>query len=472
MTDPSAPMGARSVLRIPDYRRLWVAQGVSDIGDALTSLTLLIVVTRLTGSTAALAAMAIALAVPAIVVGPVAGVFVDRWDRRRVMLASDLIRAGLVLGFIFVASTDRLWLMYLIAVAHATVGTFFTPARMALVPRIVPKQGLMAANSLNQMTRVLAGVVGSGLAGVLVGVVDITWPAFILDASTFVGSFVVVLGVRTSGRVEAVEHGHDAPRGVFGQMREGLGLMARSSALLGTMVAAAVTMLGLGAVNVLFVPLMIRILAVPTTWLGAVDAAQTLAMIMAAGLVATIATRVRATTIVVIGLAGIAVFIGLVSAVTSVWHVLLLLFVIGWFVTPLEAALGTIIQTSTEDRHRGRVASTFHAVTAAASVLSMALAGIFADVVGVRTVFVLSGVVVGVAAVAAWFMFRGVDVARAGAMSGGQDERRRPAVEAASSGAGRLSSASRTAVADLERSADWPQGRRRIRVEGAARQMI
>ena len=141
MTDSAAPLGARSVLRIPDFRRLWAAQGVSDIGDAVTNLTLLIVVTRLTGSTAALAAMAIALAVPAIVVGPIAGVFVDRWDRRRVMLASDLIRAGLVLGFIFVASADRLWLMYLIAIAHATIGTFFTPARMAMIPGLCPRTG-------------------------------------------------------------------------------------------------------------------------------------------------------------------------------------------------------------------------------------------------------------------------------------------------------------------------------------------
>jgi MFS family permease len=420
MSDPSAQLGARSVLRIPDYRRLWAAQGISDIGDGLTNLTLLIVVLRLTGSTAALAAMAIALAVPAIVVGPIAGVFVDRWDRRRVMLASDLIRAVLVLGFIFVASTDTLWLMYLIAVAHATIGTFFTPARMALVPRIVPANGLMAANSLNQLTRVLAGVVGSAVAGVLIGVVEVTWPAFLIDASTFFVSFVIVLRVRTSGRVEAMEHGHDAPRGVVGQLGEGLGLIARSGILLGTLVAAGVTMLGLGAVNVLFVPLMLRDLVLPTTWLGAVDGAQTLSMILATGLVATIATRLRPTTVIVIGLAGIAVDIGLVAAVGSVWHVLVLMFMVGWFVTPLEAALGTIIQTATEDRYRGRIASTIHAVTGAASVMSMALAGVFADVIGVRTVFLVAGLVVGAAAVAAWLMFRDV---RVSTMAGARAER-------------------------------------------------
>jgi MFS family permease len=105
----------------------------------------------MTGSTAALALMAIALAVPAIIVGPVAGVFVDRWERRRVMLASDLIRAAIVLGFLLVRSPDQLWILYLLAIAHATVGTFFFPARAALMPRVVPAEGLMAAKSLNQI---------------------------------------------------------------------------------------------------------------------------------------------------------------------------------------------------------------------------------------------------------------------------------------------------------------------------------
>ncbi len=406
MTASPAPLGARDVLRIPDYRRLWAAQGVSDIGDALTNLTLLIVVTTLTGSTAALAAMAIALAVPAIVVGPLAGVFVDRWDRRRVMLAADLLRAGLVLGFIFVASTDRLWLMYVIAIAHATIGTFFTPARTAMVPRVVPANGLMAANGLNQMTRVLASVAGSAVAGLLVGLASVSWPAFVIDAMTFLLSFGIVLGVRTSGRVEASEH--DADGGVFGSLRHGLTIVGRSPLLLGTVIAAGVTMLGLGAVNVLFVPLMIRDLQVPATWLGAVDGAQTLSMILAAGLVATIATRLRPTMIIVVGLAGIAAFIGLVAGVTNVWQVVGLLFLVGWFVTPLEAAIGTIVQTATRDSERGRVAATVHAVMSAASVLSMAMAGVFGDLLTIRTVFILAGVVVGIASVAAWLMFRGV----------------------------------------------------------------
>ena len=420
MTGPATSLGVRAVLRIADYRRVWAAQAISDLGDGLTNLTLFLVVLRLTGSTAAIALMAIALAVPTIVVGPIAGVFVDRWDRRRIMLASDLLRAAIVLGFILVGSADRLPLLYLLAIAHATVGTFFGPARMALVPRIVPAPGLMTANSLAQMTRVIAGVVGSSLAGVIAGVAAVTWPAFVADAATFVASFILVLGVRTSARPEAASAGQPEAgdsatglrrlraslRGLRASLAEGLVLVLRSPVLLGTMLGAGVTMLGLGAVNVLFVPLFVRELALPVTWLGVVDIAQTVGMVLAAGLTATIAARVRPTRIVVVGLAGLGLFVGLIAGAAEIWQLALLVFVVGWFVTPLEAALATIIQTEADDARRGRVASTLHAVMGAASVLSMALAGVFGDVVGVRNAFVFAGIVVGSAAVVAAIAFR------------------------------------------------------------------
>jgi MFS transporter, DHA3 family, macrolide efflux protein len=403
-----APMGVRAVLRIPDFRRLWAAQAISDVGDGLTNLTLLLVVLGMTGSTAALALMAIALAVPAIVVGPVAGVFVDRWERRRVMLASDLIRAAIVLGFLLVRSPDQLWILYLLAVAHATVGTFFFPARAALMPRVVPADGLMAANSLNQISRVIAGVLGASAAGILVGVADVTWPAFVADASTFLVSFLIVSRVVTRGRAERVAGAAD---GIAASLRNGLGVVARSRLLVGTMVGAGVTMLGLGAVNVLFVPLMVRTLGVPATWLGVADIAQTASMILAAGTVAVLAARLRPTSIVVVGLAGIAVVISLTAGVTAVWQIALLMFAVGWFVTPLEASLLTIVQTTAGDSHRGRVVASLHAVMSAASVVSMALAGVFADLIGVRVAFLLAGIVVGIAAIAAALLFRGAEVA-------------------------------------------------------------
>src|ERR687897_1362657 len=147
-------MTIRDVLRIPDFRRLFGGQVVSDIGDGITLFLVLLVINDLTGSTTALALMAIAEAVPAFTVGLVAGVYVDRWDRRRVMLASDLLRAGIVVSFAFVQTAALIPLFYALGFTQASIATFFRPARGAMLPHIVPAEGLASANSLAQASQV------------------------------------------------------------------------------------------------------------------------------------------------------------------------------------------------------------------------------------------------------------------------------------------------------------------------------
>ena len=180
MTESAAPaasapatLSARAVLRLPNYRRLWLGQLVSEAGDGLTNLALLLLVNSITGSTAAIAAMAICLAIPPLTIGLFAGAYVDRADRRRIMLASDLLRAIVVLGFVLVGSADRLWLLFLFAFVQSSIGTFFAPARGAVIPKVVPSEGLLAANSVAQATRVIAGIVGAGLAGLIIGLAGV-----------------------------------------------------------------------------------------------------------------------------------------------------------------------------------------------------------------------------------------------------------------------------------------------------------
>jgi MFS family permease len=398
-------LSARGVMRIPDFRRLFVGQTISDFGDAMTSLALLLVVYRLTGSTAALALMAICLALPQVTVGVIAGVYVDRWDRRKVMLASDLLRAALVLGFVFVQSVDTLWLLYVLALTQAAIGTFFTPARTALIPSIVKNDGLLAANSLSQAGRLIAGVLGTGAAGVIVGLFAVTWPVFVIDSLTFVVSFLFVL--RISATADIAQKASAASTSVLRAVVEGMRVVGQSRLLTGALISAGVIMLGLGAVNVLFVPLLINELQVPATWFGAIDLAQTSSMILSAILLANVLGRFGATRVITWGMAGTAVIIGLLAGVNAVWQVIVLLFAIGWLVTPLQAALTTIIQTEAASEVRGRVASLVSTTTTTASVVSMAIAGIFGDLIGVRGVFLGGAVVVGLAAVCSFVLFRG-----------------------------------------------------------------
>src|SRR4051794_7932068 len=398
-------LSARGVMRIPDFRRLFVGQTISDFGDAMTNLALLLVVYKLTGSTAALALMAICLALPQVTIGVIAGVYVDRWDRRKVMLASDAVRAALVLGFVFVQGADMLLLLYVLAITQAAIGTFFTPARTALIPSIVKADGLLAANSLSQAGRLIAGVLGTGAAGVIVGLFSVTWPVFVVDSLTFVASFLFVL--RISATADIARRAGATSASVLQAVVEGMRVVGQSRLLTGALISAGVIMLGLGAVNVLFVPLLIDDLQVPATWFGAIDLAQTSSMILSAVLLASVLGRFGATRVIVWGMAGTAVVIGLLAGVSAVWQVIVLLFAVGWLVTPLQAALTTIIQTEAAQEVRGRVAALVSTTTTTASVLSMAIAGIFGDLIGVRAVFLGGAAMVGLAAVCALVLFRG-----------------------------------------------------------------
>ncbi len=191
-------------------------------------------------------------------------------------------------------------------------------------------------------------------------------------------------------------------------MREGIGIVRGSRALSGSLIAAATSMLGLGAVNVLFVPLIVNDLNVDATWMAGIELAQTAGMILAAGAVAFLVRRLAPTTIITLGLAGIGACIGLMAGVSAVWQVILLLFVVGWMVTPLQAMLQTIVQTTATDATRGRVVSLLQASLSTASVASMAIGGVLGDVIGIRSVYLAAAGIVLVAAVISLLLFRGV----------------------------------------------------------------
>ena len=398
-------LGIRKVLKLRDFRLLWLAQIVSDFGDSLTTLALLILVNQLTGSTAALATMAVVLAIPQVTFGLLAGVYVDRLDRKRIMIVSDVLRGMLVLGFTLIGSRDQLWLLYLIGFVQATIGTFFTPARGALTPQLVPPTGLLAANSLAQTSRIVFGLLGTAAAGVLIGALGIFWPAFTIDALTFVISALLVSRIAASSRGGAPDSPGDA-RSILRQLSAGLKLIVHTRVLLGVVVVAGVMMLGLGAVNVLFVPLMLNELQVPATWFGALEFAQTAGMVLSGGLVTLLAARFKPTWVVCIGAMALGIAIGLIALAANIWYVLPILFVVGSIVTPVQASIATLTQTSVADELLGRVGASLNALIGTASLSSMALAGVLGDLIGIRNVFLVAGGIGVCAGLAAAAVFR------------------------------------------------------------------
>ncbi len=400
------PAGLRDLLRNRNFRFLWTGQAISDFGDSLTNLALLITINQLTGSTAALATMLIVLTIPQVTFGLVAGVYVDRWDRKRIMIVSDFLRGLLVLGFVLVHSADLIWLLYLVGFLQASIGTLFTPARSALLPNLVEKSTLLSANSISQTSRVVFNVLGTSAAGVLIGVFNVVWPAFTVDALTFFCSVLMVSRIKAPAYTPNHEAGKGSLRAVFGQLGDGIKVILHNRLLAGTLVAAGVTMLGLGAVNVLSVPLILNEMRLPATWFGLVDFAQTAAMVLSGATVVALAARLKPSTIVSVTLALLGVMIMLVAPVSSVIYLIAILFGVGLLMTPLQAAIATISQTVVEDKMRGRVGAALNTLVSTASLLSMALAGICAQLVGLRNVFVLGGGVVVLAGIASALVFR------------------------------------------------------------------
>lgn len=376
----------RELLRIRDFRYFWTAQVLSDFGDNLTFLTLMILIQRLTGSTVALAGLMVAITVPALVFGALSGVLVDRVDRKKAMLVSDIIRGVVVLCFLFVRSPDMLPMIYLIAFVQASVGTVDNPARSAFLPALVGEERLLAANSVSQTSRIIFNLLGTAAAGIFAASFDTLGPAFVVDSMTFFASFLLVTRIRTSGKPEK-----SVESKVWAEMKEGFAVMSSSRPLRAVIGSLSVTMLGLGAVNVLFVPFLIEDLAVSEAFLGVVEASQVVGLVVSGAVVAVLAARLRPANLVSLGLMCVGGFVALISTTDAVWQVMILLVFVGLSVGPVQAGANTLSQTLVEDAMRGRVSGAVNTLLSAANVTSMGLAGVAAAAVGTRNVFLLCG---------------------------------------------------------------------------------
>lgn len=190
------PIGYLELLRRNrNFRQLWLGQVVSQLGDWLDTIALYTIVLRLTGSGRAIGLVLVARFLPTFIIGPLSGVVADRFSRRAVMIVSDLLRAAVVLGFLFVRTREHLWLVYVLTVLQLTFSTFFEPAKSAVIPSIVTERELIPANAISSATWSAMLTLGAAIGGEITGWLG-TDGAFILDSLTYLGSAALVASVR------------------------------------------------------------------------------------------------------------------------------------------------------------------------------------------------------------------------------------------------------------------------------------
>ncbi|HZM21235.1 MAG TPA: MFS transporter, partial [Anaerolineales bacterium] len=191
-----------ATLRQRNFALLWFAGLISMIGDWVLFIALPIYTYNLTRSSLATGIMFMAGTLPRILLGSVAGVFVDRWDRQRTMVIADLSRAVLLLLLFMVQSAESIWIIYLVAFLQATISQFFGPAENALLPQLVDESHLVAANSLNALNNNLARLGGPALGGLLLGSFGFRNVVVIDSLSFLISGLMIALILRPDLQVE------------------------------------------------------------------------------------------------------------------------------------------------------------------------------------------------------------------------------------------------------------------------------
>ena len=181
----------------PDFRNLWFGQIVSLLGDWFNLIGSAALIASLTGSGVAISGLFVVRMLAPFLISPIAGVAADRYDRRTILVVSDLLRAVIVLGFLLVRSADTVWLLYVLTGLQLAVSGFFDPAKNAILPDVVAPRQLGAANALVSATWSVMLAFGAALGGLVAGLWGV-YSAFALDALTFLVSayFVMQVGYR------------------------------------------------------------------------------------------------------------------------------------------------------------------------------------------------------------------------------------------------------------------------------------
>jgi MFS family permease len=399
----SALAGPWRLLRTrPDLARLVGAGLVSMTGDWLLAVGLSYAVYDLTGSTMASAGVFLTALVPQVLVGLVAGVLVDRWDRRRTMVLANVVLAAGLLPLLLVRDADLIWVVYPVLVLEAVVETLFAPAEQAMLPRVLDESDsaeLVTGNALNDQARNVARLAGGALGGVLAAVGGIPLVA-VADCGTFLLAAWLVSRIRTSGAVtHDDESAEDVVRGRFAELRdewvEGARVALASRTIRVLAVFWLVTSFGEGIWGTLFAPYVRSVLHSGPEALGLISGIQAVGGVVGGLFAASYGARWRPARMLGFG----ALVFGVVDLVIAVyplgyvhaWPAAALMVVVGLPGAVMSAGMMTLFQQQTDDRERGRVFALLLLVRSTFQVLGSLTAGLLGGALGIVTVMAWQG---------------------------------------------------------------------------------
>lgn len=404
-----------AILRQRNFGLLWTGGLISEIGDWVLMVALPFEIYRITGSTLATGAMVLTFLIPRILIGSVAGVFVDRWDRRRLMITVDLLLAACLLPLLAIDAVG-LWIAFVVLATASILEQLFMPAKMALLPNLLvggPDE-LVTANALTGVGRHLARLIGPAVGGVIVAFGGLGLVT-IVDSVSFLVSAGLVALIRVPPDVHHAIAGLEqqavgAWRRLVGEWREGLAVIAGDRILRGILAFSIITAIGEGLTSTLFVPWVKDWLNGGSAGYGAVLSTQAIGGVAGALVIGRYASRLDPLRLLIGG----ALIFGAIDLVLFTYPILypvlapalVGMVIVGVPGAAIGAGLTTLQQSRAEDRQRGRVFGAIGAVAGFGALVGVVAAAFLGEVVPVVLLLVVQGSGYVIAGLVVWWMTR------------------------------------------------------------------
>ena len=377
-----------TLLRQRNFALLWFGGLISIMGDSVLNVALPFFVYQASGSTLATAVMVAAELLPRLLFGSIAGVFVDRWDRKKVMVIASLSQGIIIMPLFLVHSAETLWIVYLISFAQVTFAIFFGPAENALLPLLVPEDKLIQANSLNAMNNNFARLIGPPIGGTLLALGGLT-SVVLFDSLTFLIAGLMILSITQSGKVASPPRADSKPEGTswtrfWKEWAEGIEIVRTDRVV--TVLFITVVMLNFGGVMIdpLGAAYILDVVKAGAEIFGLLIAVQAVGGIIGGLIAGKVGTRMA--TARMYGWAEIV--LGLILIVRYNIPELPILFTMSLLVG-LPAALGvaaleTLFQRNVPNTHLGRISGALNSTVGITSLFGViGISGMLGEVLGI-----------------------------------------------------------------------------------------
>lgn len=382
-------------LKHRNFALLWTGGLISLIGNWILIAAMPFHIYAVTGSALATSGWLMAYIAPGVIFGSVAGVFVDRWDRKRTMVIASLMQAAIILVLLLAQTADTVWLIYVVAFIEASLAQFFSPAENALLPSLVGEEHLMAANSLNSMNDNLARLVGPAIGGAFLGLVGLT-SVVLLDAASYAIAAVLILLVNAPSHITTPTPSPSTGTGwaqVWRDWLAGLKLVRHHRILAGIFTVVGIALLGDAIISAILVVFVQDTMGLSSVEFGWMMTARGIGGLLGGLLLAQLGRKFTPAQLISSGfvLSGLIIFITVSFPTLTV--VLPALLIVGIPAIVSFVSVQTLLQQQTEDAFRGRVFGAFGTTITLLMLIGSGIGGALADRLGGAVLMGGSGII-------------------------------------------------------------------------------